>query len=163
MCNKPNTDCFLSSSLFLISPPLGPSRAALCCSGLSVLMPVMYDRCSPPVISYRCLRLHQPASSPATSQPTSTSLLLGQRLSRGYFFGFSHLLSFILLSISFLFSLFLPLLLPIQPVAQSTIVFSINMSVRLRSHIRLSVSLPHPVSLQDRCSDAKWSPNYKVL
>lgn len=39
--------------------------------------------CSAPVISYFCPRLCQPASIPATSQPASTSLLLGQRLSKG--------------------------------------------------------------------------------
>lgn len=61
--------------------------------------------CSPPVISYLCLRLRQPASSPATSQPTSTSLLLGQRLPRGYLFCFSHLLSLLLLSLSLSYSL----------------------------------------------------------
>lgn len=82
----------------------------------------MYVRCSPPVISYLCLRLHQPASSPATSQPTSISLLLGQRLSRGYFFCFSHLLSFILLSIS---SFFIP----------SAIFLAIDMSVCLSPHV----------------------------
>ena len=69
----------------------------------------MYIRFSPPVISYHCLRLRQPASSPATSQPTSISLLLGQRLSRGYFFCFSHLLSFILFSVSSVLSILLPL------------------------------------------------------
>lgn len=39
--------------------------------------------CSAPLISYFCPRLCQPASIPATSQPASTSLLLGQRLSKG--------------------------------------------------------------------------------
>lgn len=39
--------------------------------------------CSAPVISYFCPRLCQPASIPASSQPAGTSLLLGQRLSKG--------------------------------------------------------------------------------
>lgn len=77
----------------LISSIWGPSWQALYSGRQSVPMPVcMYVCCSPPVISYLCLRLHQPASSPATSQPTSTSQLLRQRQSRGYFFCFSHLL-----------------------------------------------------------------------
>lgn len=108
------------SALFLISPLRGPSWQATYCSRLSAPMPVcMYVRCSPPVISFFCLRLRQPASSPATSQPTSTGLLLGQQLSRGYFFCFSHLLSFILLSVSSLVTLFLPFhSIPFLPIWQ---------------------------------------------
>lgn len=48
----------------------------------------MFVQCSLPVISYLSVHLSQPASSPATSQPTSTNLLLGQQPSRGYFFCF---------------------------------------------------------------------------
>ena len=81
---------FIQWALFLLFPvqgslltrPLIAAHADAC----------MYVRCSPPVTSYLCPRLSQPVSSPATSQPTSTSLLLGQQPSRGYFFCFSHLL-----------------------------------------------------------------------
>jgi len=114
----------------------------------------MHVRCSPPAISYLCLRLRQPASSPATSQATSTSLLLGQRLSRGYFFYFSHLFFFIPLSFLFLLSLFLPLSFP---------VLSFYLSVCLPA----SVSLPRSVFSLSYCLEGgrvtlSWHTNFKL-
>lgn len=50
--------------------------------------------CSAPVISCFCPRHSQPASHPATSHPTSTSLLLGQRLSKRIILLFLTLLFF---------------------------------------------------------------------
>lgn len=129
----------------------------------------MYVRCSPPVISYLCLCLCQPASSPATSQPTSTSLLLGQRLSRGYFFCFSHLLSFILFSISSLLSLFLPLSFHLSFCS------SICLSTSLLPFVCVTppVCLPHSVSLSlplissnrrwTCCYNATLVPNHKFI
>lgn len=119
-----------------------------------------YLRGSPPVISYLCLHLRQPASSPATSQPTSTSLLLGQRLSRGYFFCFSHLLSFILLSISSLLSLFHSLSFPL---------LSIFLLICLSTSLLTSVSLPsspsfsHFFCLSHSPEDRQVSQMWKYL
>lgn len=106
-------------------------------------MPACNVRCSPPVISYLCLRLHQPASSPATSQPTSTSLLLGQRLSRGYFFCFSHLLSFFLsLPFSHSFLLFLLSLCPSICLSASRLT---SVSLPCSPSVRLPLRLSHMV------------------
>lgn len=161
MCSKQNGTfgAFFPLAPFLIASLRGPSWQAVCRSGLPAQMPACNVRCSPPVISYLCLRLHQPASSPATSQPTSTSLLLGQRLSRGYFFCFSHLLSFFLsLPFSHSFLLFLPSLCPsiclsacLSPHICLTALPSLSPSLSLcLSHSaedgRLALTLQHPLT-----------------
>lgn len=68
-------------------PSLGPTPAPL--PGRVVQRAVHnvclsdWLRCSPPVITHSGLCLRQPASNPATSQPTSRGQLLRQQLSRG--------------------------------------------------------------------------------
>lgn len=158
MCSKQNGafGAFFPLSPFLIASLRGPSWQAV----LPVPMPACNVHCSPPVISYLCLRLHQPASSPATSQPTSTSLLLGQRLSRGYFFCFSHLLSFFLsLSFSHSFLLFLPSLCPSICLSASCLT---SVSLPCSPPVRLSL----PLSLGWRRtarSDAAAPSNYESI
>lgn len=68
--------------------------------------------CFAPVISCFCPRRSQPASNPATSHPTGTSLLLGQRLSKKIILLFLTLFSSIHLYFSL--SLLLRLLPPLH-------------------------------------------------